>query len=122
MERPNKRPRPDEHEDDHPQDFAKDPPSTSHSSEENGGVANPLDLIDVLPYSDVYTEADKQLALRLIEEEMKQFQPRDYLAEQPPFPSLDFGVSCSLLKARFKFFALSPSVGHISSFYPLPSN
>jgi len=48
-------------------------------------------LVDVLPYADPYSEADKRAALALIEQEMASFPPRaDYLSSclslTPPLP------------------------------------
>jgi len=58
-------------------------------------------LLDVLPYIDPYTEEEKQAALRLIQEEMATFEPKDYLASLPP-PLLPpfLGGDASMLQAE----------------------
>jgi len=57
-------------------------------------------LVDALPYVDGYSGHDRELALNLIEKEMKTFEPKDYLAHLPPAPELKFGGSPAL-KAEF---------------------
>jgi len=52
---------------------------------------------DALPYVDQYNERDREVALQLIEQEMKSFEPRDYLAHLPPAPELQFGVRPSFI-------------------------
>ena len=47
---------------------------------------------DALPYVDPYNAKDREMALQLIEQEMKSFQPQDYLAHLPPAPTLNFRV------------------------------
>jgi len=71
-------------------------------------------LLDVLPYVDAYSEEEKQDALRLIQEEMGTFQPKDYLATvlpPPPLPTFLGGTEALLQAEMERVGASKPPVG-----------